>query len=73
MTGTAMTEEAEFNDIYGLCAVEIPTNRPVQRQDEHDVIYRTEKEKYKAIIDIDFGMPPKRPADSGGYNFNRKI
>ena len=51
MTGTAMTEEAEFNDIYGLSCVEIPTNRPVQRVDEHDVIYRTEKEKYKAIID----------------------
>ena len=51
MTGTAMTEEAEFGDIYGLSCVEIPTNRPVQRVDEHDVIYRTEKEKYKAIID----------------------
>lgn len=51
MTGTAMTEEAEFNDIYGLSCVEIPTNRPVQRQDEHDVIYRTEKEKFNAIID----------------------
>ena len=51
MTGTAMTEEAEFNDIYGLSCVEIPTNKPVIRQDEHDVIYRTEKEKYKAIID----------------------
>ena len=50
MTGTAMTEEAEFGDIYGLSCVEIPTNRPVQRVDEHDVIYRTEKEKYKAII-----------------------
>ena len=51
MTGTAMTEEAEFGDIYGLNCVEIPTNRPVLRVDEHDVIYRTEKEKYKAIID----------------------
>ena len=51
MTGTAMTEEAEFNDIYNLCCVEIPTNKPVLRVDEHDVIYRTEKEKYKAIID----------------------
>ena len=50
MTGTAMTEEAEFNDIYGLTCVEIPTNRPVQRQDLHDEIYRTEKEKYDAII-----------------------
>lgn len=51
MTGTAMTEEAEFCDIYGLSCVEIPTNKPIARIDEHDVIYRTEKEKYKAIID----------------------
>jgi len=51
MTGTAMTEEAEFGDIYNLPCVEIPTNKPVLRLDEHDCIYRTEKEKYKAIID----------------------
>lgn len=51
MTGTAMTEEAEFCDIYNLSCVEIPTNRPILRKDEHDCIYRTEKEKYKAIID----------------------
>ena len=51
MTGTAMTEEAEFSDIYNLSCVEIPTNKPVKRIDEHDCIYRTEKEKYKAIID----------------------
>lgn len=50
MTGTAMTEEAEFNDIYNLTCVEIPTNRPVSRQDWHDEIYRTEKEKFDAII-----------------------
>ena len=50
MTGTAMTEEAEFADIYGLSCVEIPTNKPVVRVDEHDEIYRTEKEKYQAII-----------------------
>ena len=50
MTGTAMTEEAEFVDIYNLPCVEIPTNKPVIRQDEHDEIYRTEKEKYDAII-----------------------
>ena len=50
MTGTAMTEEAEFMDIYNLPCVEIPTNKPVIRQDEHDEIYRTEAEKYKAII-----------------------
>mgnify|MGYP002768794340 CR=1 FL=1 len=50
MTGTAMTEEAEFNDIYNLTCVEIPTNKPVLRQDLHDEIYRTEREKYNAII-----------------------
>ncbi len=50
MTGTAMTEEAEFGDIYNLTCVEIPTNKPVQRKDEHDEIYRTAKEKYNAII-----------------------
>ena len=50
MTGTAMTEEAEFGDIYNLSCIEIPTNRPVQRVDHHDEIYRTAKEKYTAII-----------------------
>ena len=50
MTGTAMTEEAEFNDIYNLMCVEIPTNKPVQRQDLQDEVYRTEDEKYRAII-----------------------
>ena len=50
MTGTAMTEEAEFNDIYNLSCVEIPTNKTVQREDLNDEIYRTEKEKFDAII-----------------------
>ncbi len=50
MTGTAMTEEAEFNDIYNLNCVEIPTNKPVQREDLNDEIYRTEREKFDAII-----------------------
>ncbi len=50
MTGTAMTEEAEFVDIYGLSCIEIPTNKPVQRIDHHDEIYRTAAEKYDAII-----------------------
>ena len=50
MTGTAMTEESEFNDIYNLSCVEIPTNRPVMRNDLHDEIYRTEREKFDAII-----------------------
>ena len=51
MTGTAMTEEPEFQEIYHLDVIEIPTNRPMIRIDNHDVIYKTEKAKFKAVID----------------------
>jgi preprotein translocase subunit SecA len=51
MTGTAETEETEFWQIYGLEVVVIPTNRPIQRQDEPDQIYRTRREKYNAVLD----------------------
>ena len=51
MTGTAETEEAEFNGIYKLDVVVIPTNRPIVRDDLDDEIYKTKKEKYKAIVD----------------------
>ncbi len=51
MTGTADTEAAEFQDTYGLRVYEIPTNKPVQRIDDDDVVYRTAKEKYRAIIE----------------------
>ena len=51
MTGTAMTEEDEFREIYKLDVIAIPTNRPVKRIDHTDLIYRTEKAKYKAIIE----------------------
>lgn len=51
MTGTALTEEQEFRDIYGMDVVEIPTNKPVQRVDENDAVYKTQREKYKAIVD----------------------
>ncbi len=51
MTGTAMTEEDEFREIYKLDVIEIPTNRPVQRIDHHDVIYKTENGKFKAAIE----------------------
>ena len=50
MTGTAMTEAVEFEYIYNLKVIEIPTNVPVKRKDEDDVIYKTENEKYKAIV-----------------------
>ncbi|WP_342643608.1 preprotein translocase subunit SecA [Rhodoligotrophos ferricapiens] len=52
MTGTAMTEANEFLDIYKLEVVEIPTNRPIQRVDEDDEVYRTAREKYQAIIEL---------------------
>ena len=50
MTGTALTEEEEFNSIYRLDVVEIPTNRPVARADQPDVVYKTEAGKFRAII-----------------------
>jgi preprotein translocase subunit SecA len=50
MTGTAQTEAVEFEEIYGLRVVEIPTNRPISREDEEDEIYKNEKGKYDAII-----------------------
>ncbi len=51
MTGTAMTEEDEFREIYKLDVVEVPTNRPVQRIDHPDVVYKTEKGKFNAAIE----------------------
>ena len=50
MTGTASTEADEFLEIYGLGVVEVPTNEKVQRIDDHDQVFRTASEKYKAII-----------------------
>ena len=50
MTGTALTEEREFRDIYGMDVVEIPTNRPVVRKDLNDAVYATKNEKYRAVI-----------------------
>ena len=51
MTGTALTEEKEFREIYGMDVVEIPTNRPVIRNDMQDAVYKTRSEKLKAIVD----------------------
>ena len=51
MTGTATTEAEEFGNIYGLEVIEVPTNLPIARKDEDDVVYRTVQEKYKAIVD----------------------
>ena len=51
MTGTALTEAEEFSEIYGLGVVEVPTNKPIARLDEHDAIYRTADEKFTAIVE----------------------
>ena len=51
MTGTALTEEQEFRDIYGMDVIEIPTNRPVARIDKEDVVYMTKKEKFRAVVE----------------------
>ena len=51
MTGTAMTEESEFEEIYNLDVVAIPTNKPMIRNDEHDIIYKNEEAKFKAVIE----------------------
>ncbi len=51
MTGTAMTEEAEFREIYNLDVISIPTNKPMVRQDQNDVIYKNEAGKYRAIVE----------------------
>lgn len=51
MTGTALTEEKEFREIYGMDVVEVPTNRPVARIDKEDAVYRTKAEKLKAVVD----------------------
>ena len=51
MTGTALTEEKEFRDIYGMDVVEIPTNEPVRRVDQDDAVYMTKKEKFNAVVE----------------------
>ena len=51
MTGTALTEEKEFRNTYGMDAIEIPTNRPIARIDMEDAVYKTKKEKFKAVCD----------------------
>ena len=51
MTGTALTEEEEFREIYGMDVIEIPTNKPVQRIDRQDAVYKTHKEKIDAVVE----------------------
>ncbi|MEP7210181.1 MAG: preprotein translocase subunit SecA [Alphaproteobacteria bacterium] len=72
MTGTASTESAEFSDIYKLEVIEVPTNKPVKRLDEDDVVYRTAKEKYKAVIaDIRDCVRRKQPVLVGTVSIEK--
>ena len=70
MTGTAETEAAEFEKIYRLEVVVIPTNRPMSRKENKDVVYRTEKEKYFAVADEIARIHEIKPAGSGGHDFD---
>ncbi|MBQ9540179.1 MAG: preprotein translocase subunit SecA, partial [Alphaproteobacteria bacterium] len=72
MTGTAMTEAAEFEEIYKLRVVSIPTNRPVARVDHHDEIYRNKTEKYDAILkQIDDCVKRKQPVLVGTVSIEK--
>ncbi len=71
MTGTAKTEEEEFLDIYNMRVIEIPTNRPVQRQDLPDAIFAKPALKFNALIEEVKRLYDKRAAGIGWYNFGR--
>ena len=73
MTGTASTEADEFQEIYKLTVVEIPTHRPISRADEDDEVYRTGEEKLKAVVrEIESGG--RAPAaDAGRHDVDREI
>ena len=68
MTGTAETEAAEFEKIYKLEIVVIPTNKPMRRLENPDVVYRTEKEKYKAVADDIADAAREEAAGAGGHD-----
>ena len=73
MTGTALTEEKEFRDIYGMDVVEIPTNRVVQRKDLDDAVYMTKKEKFNAVVEAVKEAHAKTSASTGWYDYHRNF
>ena len=73
MTGTALTEAAELMSTYGLQVVPIPTNRPLVRVDEADLIYRTEEAKFDAVADDIAERSADRPAGAGRYRVGREV
>ena len=71
MTGTALTEEQEFRDIYGMDVIEIPTNKPIARIDHDDAVYIKKKEKYRAVIeDVKESHAKKQPVLVGTVNID---
>ena len=73
MTGTAATEAEEFQEIYGLGVVEVPTNKPIERIDDDDKVFRTNDEKYKAIIDEIQKAHDKGPTGACRHHLDREI
>ena len=73
MTGTAETEAPEFDKIYRLEVVVIPTNRTLLRKENPDIVYRTEKEKYFAAADEIHRLHESGPAGAGGHDLDRKV
>ena len=73
MTGTALTEADEFIDIYNLEVLEVPTNMPLIRDDEDDEVYRTDAEKYRAIITLLEDCKVARPAGAGRHHLDREV
>ena len=67
MTGTAKTEEEEFQGIYNLDVVQIPTNKPMIRKDLNDMVYKTKRGKFNAVVEEIVKRHPDRPAHSGGH------
>ena len=73
MTGTAMTEESEFREIYNLDVIAIPTNKPMIRNDKNDVIYKNESAKYRAIVKSVKESHEKGQPVLVRYSINRKV
>ena len=72
MTGTALTEEKEFREIYGMDVIEIPTNVPVKRQDLEDAVYKTQK-KSSELCAMQLKSARKTPAGTGWYDHDRQF
>ena len=73
MTGTAMTEASEFDKIYQLGVVPIPTNKPMVRIDQPDLVYRTEEAKYDAVVDDIAERHAQGPAGAGRHRVGREV